>query len=254
MCRMVGFVAEEGADPGALGELASCLARAAERDDLYNAARPAKHGDGWGAAVAYEGGGLLVYRSGRPIFEELAGGAPAWLAVARRAVGIMHARWASEGSKVGAAYSHPYEAVAESGAALYILAHNGSLDKGRLAAALGVEPDGYVDSELALLYLARRGRLDEGALSELVPYVRSALDLLVLKVVRAESVAELYGYSYWRDRDDEYYAMYRLEKGGVRALASSTVRRYCLALPGWRDLGELKAGSLEKLGAVRLGR
>ncbi|MGC9113155.1 class II glutamine amidotransferase [Acidilobus sp.] len=121
MCRMFGAASSS---PGEVRQLASCLVRAARKDVLR---RDEAHGDGWGMA-AYSREGLLVRRSARPIFDELSDAGSLQLPAGEQLV-IMHARAASDSSKVGITYSHPYEALSADGRRLYLLAHNGSVDR-----------------------------------------------------------------------------------------------------------------------------
>ncbi|ADL19122.1 Predicted glutamine amidotransferase [Acidilobus saccharovorans 345-15] len=242
MCRMLGAASSS---PGEVRLLVSCLARAAQRDVLRH---DEVHGDGWGMA-AYSREGLLVRRSARPIFDELSNANSLQLPAGEQLV-MVHARAASDSSKVGIAYSHPYEALSADGRRLYLLAHNGSVDREGLGRALGLgELSGnYVDSELALMVIAREG-LSEGALELLRNYTETALDLLIMEVDRPSGAARLYAYSYWRDPGEgEYYELRVISAGSTTAVVSSTVAKYCEAL-GLRHSG-LGPGRLVMVGEL----
>lgn len=239
---MVGAVSSS---PGEVRLLASCLARAAQRDVLrYDEV----HGDGWGMAV-YSRDGLLVRRSARPIFEDLKDPGSLQLPSGEQVV-VLHARAASDRSKVGIAYSHPYEALSVDGERLYLLAHNGSVDREGVGGALGLGglSSNYVDSELALMLIAREG-LSEGTLELLRRYTETALDLLIVEVERRSGTARLYAYSYWRNPEDgEYYELRAVSTGSTTAVMSSTVAKYCEEL-GLKHSG-LSPGELVKVGEL----
>ncbi|MGC9071077.1 MAG: class II glutamine amidotransferase [Acidilobus sp.] len=247
---MVGAYSEGG--EGIL-ELAGCLSDAAE-NDLEGGVR-LQHGDGWGLAVLTEDG-LIIYRSGRPIYEER----PDVLSLLRgkRTLVIIHARLASEKSKVGPQYSHPYLATSMDGSLTYILAHNGSVRKRPLVddedlLPPGLTSDEYVDSELIALYLAKWGLSGE-SLSRLQKYVTpgSAVNLLVIEISRSRRIAALQAYSHWdAAANGEYYRLYKVEAGGTRAIVSSTVARECKRR-GWEEISALEAGRIESVGELRL--
>ncbi len=241
MCRMLGARSEGGDEAG---ELAGCLVEAARRDHRYG---NAQHRDGWGAAVVMRGR-VYVLRSGRAIYEE----GPDAISLPRGTgfLAILHARMASEASKVGPQYSHPYEALAEEGKALYIVAHNGFVDVASIARRLGVSPEAFVDSELVAMFLGRAG-LDEDALLTLHEATRTALDLLIIRIDRIADEATLYGYSYWKRDDDLYYALYWVRWGSTLALASSTVADLC-ARRGWNVDGPVGEGRLVEVGRIPL--
>ncbi|MGC9209824.1 MAG: class II glutamine amidotransferase [Acidilobus sp.] len=254
---MVGAFTDGGPE---LTELFYCLRRAAENDTLKKGIR---HADGWGMAVVDQDR-LFIYRSGSPIYQDVM--APIDNVVSKRALVIIHARYASEEDKVGPQYSHPYLATSVDGRFIYIVAHNGSLDKSSLAEkeGLAVDPTGFVDSELVAQYLAAKSPSDREslykALSRLRGYTSTALDLLVIIVNRRDRVASLYAYPFWKGEGD-YYRLYKISKGGTTAVVSSTVKSYCDSVGGWRPEKTLESDEelgrpdvIEVLGPITISR
>jgi len=257
LCRMVGAFTDGGPE---LTELFHCLRRAAENDVLKKGIR---HAHGWGMA-AVDHDRLFIYRSGSPIYED--DRAPINSVISGRALVIVHARYASEEDKVGPQYSHPYLVTSVDGRFIYIVAHNGSLDKSSLAKREGLvaDPTDFVDSELVAQYLAVKSPSDREslykALSRLRGYTSTALDLLVIIVNRRGRVASLYAYPLWKT-DGDYYRLYKISKGGTTAIVSSTVKSYCDVVGGWRQDKTLESDEepgrpdvIEVLGPVTISR
>ncbi|AEA12446.1 glutamine amidotransferase class-II [Thermoproteus uzoniensis 768-20] len=213
-------------------DLHRALRLAAERDPY--APGGFQHGDGWGYAVYTMGGSLAYYRSARAIWKD-PHVPPLGLA------GLAHARAASKGEPLGLLYAHPFQAETPDGRVIYV-AHNGSVDKTALAAALGLDPKLFSDSWLLALFLAARWADPEAALAEALKYVKTALNLAVLELPGPKA----YAYSYYRlpegpDRDvyERYYRLYRVRGNGWEAVVSSTLVRHIGGAPEPLELGRL---------------
>lgn len=207
-----------------LERLVDGLRRAAERDTTAEKV-PMKdnvHPDGWGFAL-YSSRGLAYYRSNRPIFKEDVTLPP----TDGKVYAIFHARKASKGSPVKTRFSHPFLGQTEN--SFVFLAHNGSLDKERLARTLGSTGDA-VDSDLALKYALQKGLV--AAANDLEDYTKmnSALNLLVLEIGK-DGGAEVFVKQFYRKEDGKldktrYYEVCHEDLPGGRAVFSSTLNDY----------------------------
>lgn len=231
MCRFYIYIGHPDED------LDRALRLAAQRDPLAPRA-PIQHGDGWGYAVYLLNGSTAYYRSALPIWED-PHIPPMGLA------GVAHARKASNGEPLGVAYAHPFLAYTRDGRLLFV-AHNGSVDKSRLAAELGKSPDKYSDSWLLALFLADRWDDPEVALREALKYRRTALNLAILEV--GPEGPKAYAYSYFEEAG-EYYKLYIVRGRRWTAVVSSTLARYIKA-----EREELELGRLYELPSTPSGR
>ncbi|MFB6490115.1 MAG: class II glutamine amidotransferase [Thermoproteus sp. AZ2] len=225
MCRFYIYIGPPDED------LDRALKLSAQRDPLAPRAspdRPFQHKDGWGYAVYLLNGSIAYYRSGRPIWDD-PHIPPIGLA------GVVHARAASGGEPLGAAYAHPFLAYTRDGHLLFV-AHNGSVDKQRLAAELGKDPNRYSDSWLLALFLADRWDNPDAALEEALKYRLTALNLGILEV--GPEGPKAYAYSYF-EGGGEYYKLYIVRGRGWAAAVSSTLARYIEAEREEVELGRL---------------
>ena len=210
-----------------LERLVSALQEAAKRDPIAEKAhlRKSIHSDGWGYAM-YSDRKLTYHRSGRPIFEEGIVLPP----TGGRMLAIFHARQASVGNPRGEKFSHPFCSDAEDG--LILLAHNGTLDKGKLARRLRFDGDlgDITDSELVLKYAARMGLAAASTDLKDCTKPNSALDLLALEV-RTDGRAEVFVNHFYRETRGgfdraKYYELYQQSFPRGTAVFSSTLSYY----------------------------
>ncbi|MCG3109470.1 hypothetical protein L3N51_01762 [Metallosphaera sp. J1] len=229
MCRMVAY---HGSNRATLRELADCLVKAAEDDPLKGWSHP----HGWGI-VALTEDRLIHHRSSRPVFEPSERSTLINLvdSLSGRMMVIIHARKASDPSLVSSMYSHPY--LESNDRELLYVAHNGSVNLS-LGKEIGMAVEGVVDSELVARYLSMKG---VNSVNELIPYTRTALNLLVLKIPRGVgsplSRASLH-YFNWANSNDPYYDLH-VGKGYVMSSSLSKV--------GCRSLGQAEKGKLMEL-------
>jgi predicted glutamine amidotransferase len=154
MCRLLALVAREDAQPGRFLE---ALKSAAEHDPYLPSG--GSHRDGWGlAAVSLEeasGGELLLYKSGRPMWEDSNVSVLQQLLRSPLAM-IAHVRKASSGMPRGVGAAHPF-AVNLGDGGLLVVAQNGTISVDGLLRMIKrkVEP-GNVDSYLYAVALAER--------------------------------------------------------------------------------------------------
>jgi predicted glutamine amidotransferase len=184
----------------------------AARHDPYMPSEKKQHGDGWGFAAASRAG-FMHYKSGIPAWEDPT-------AVPLREVVLAHARAASPGEPLGPAHAHPYMVYTPDGRILFV-AHNGSVDKKAMAAEVGVDPSLYTDSYVLALFLARRWEAPQRAFEDSLRYVKTALNVAVLELPSLTA----HVYTYYRG-PREYYALYLIEEGEAKAVASSTLLRH----------------------------
>jgi glutamine amidotransferase len=184
----------------------------AARYDPYRPHEEKKHGDGWGF-VAASNAGFIYYKSGLPAWED-------HTSVVMKDAVLAHARAASPGEPVGPAYAHPYMVYTPDGRILFV-AHNGYVDKGAMAAELGIDPSRYTDGYVLALFLARRWDAPQEAFKETLKYVKTALNVAVLEL--PDLTAHVY--TYYRG-PREYYALYLVETDDAKAVVSSTLLKY----------------------------
>jgi len=219
MCRMFGYVGDSRKD---LERLVEALCMSAKKDTVAaSLGMDTVHADGWGYAL-YSDSGLSVRKSRRPVFEDDVDLPP----TDGRIYAIFHARMATDKKMVESRFSHPYCGDDES--SFVFLAHNGSVDKGRLQQKVGFSGRA-TDSELAMKYLLRFGL---GRASELERYTtpNSALNLMVLSVGRNGGARVLVKHFYnkvdGRKDKSRYYAIYHERLSGGKAAFSSTFNDY----------------------------
>jgi predicted glutamine amidotransferase len=184
----------------------------AARYDPYRPHEEKKHGDGWGF-VAASNTGFIYYKSGLPAWEDPT-------SVVMKDAVLAHARAASPGEPIGPAHAHPYMVYTSDGRILFV-ALNGYVDKGAMAAELGIDPSRYTDSYVLALFLARRWDAPQEAFKETLKYVKTALNVAVLEL--PDLTAHVYTY-YKGPR--EYYALYLVETDDAKAVVSSTLLKY----------------------------
>ncbi len=257
MCRMI-VVVDNGELLSLRNSLLTSLVRASESDpylrELYGRY---SHGDGWGALVLDVGSDmrLVTFKSLTPIFKDnldVLG-----FSRSSKTVEIIHARAASRNTPVNLFSTHPIEVTTASGYRI-LVAHNGSVDKNRLAHIVGYnsrEYNLYNDTYFLAKFIAKKleeySALEGGAshheivsvfkqiLKDSLDYVISALNLSLL-LMREDEAYLLVG-SYYEDEDEhrrKYYRMYTGNIGNSRVYASSTlVELYNPAIGvGWREL------------------
>ncbi len=249
MCRMVGLAwwSVEGARLAS--RLVSLLVEAASRDPyLERIAGDARHCHGYGYAGLVERGGSHVLlwekydaadglgvgeESCRANLEALgwaAGRVSELVASSGRGVLVFHARRAGRGEPRGTVHAHPYLHVVAGrhGYRFLALTHNGGIDKGPLAALLGLDPGAYTDSAVMAAWVARQASYGVGvreALDEVRQYVKSALDVLVVEAWGGGYRLHVYAYLP-RGLDGarlDYYRPVFFEAEGVAGYLSSTV-------------------------------
>ncbi|WP_236752112.1 class II glutamine amidotransferase [Acidianus sp. HS-5] len=227
MCRMFAYVGDSGEE---LTKLYETLKESAKNDVIASkfGLNPV-HGDGWGYVI-YDGERIYLYKSKNPIFVE----SLVLPSIEGRFYAIFHARQATDKSTVSSRFSHPFYADNED--YFYFFAHNGSVDKEKLAKDLNFQGT-TIDSELALKFLIKNG-LEKGIELLMREYTKSALNVLILRVSRSDGSAELYYVNYYTRKDrSEYYKLYKSEN----AVFSSTLSIY--GIKG----NEVEEGKLLKL-------
>ena len=224
MCRMFAYAGYSRED---LAGLVNALRKAARRDTVAERV-PLKdivHGDGWGFAVC-SNRGLVYHRSGQPIFGEDVVLPP----TDGKIFAIFHARQATPGNPVGEKFSHPFRGETDSGSIL--LAHNGSLNKDRLAEKLQFAGnlDEVTDSELVLRYAVQNGLT--AAATDLMDCTKmnSALNLLALEIRDGDRVDVFVNHFYrkkeGRPDKTEYYELCYQNLAKGTAVFSSTFNDY----------------------------
>ncbi len=146
--------------------LIASLIDAARYDPYLEAVHPGSrsHADGWGyvyVSIARSRelnfGTVSFYKRCKPIFEELSRIALHKLINILesyiRIDMVVHARAASKGEPVCDIHAHPYKET-YNGITVY-LAHNGGVDKKKLAQDLGVDLSAHTDSALLTKFLAK---------------------------------------------------------------------------------------------------
>ncbi|WP_084739715.1 class II glutamine amidotransferase [Sulfuracidifex tepidarius] len=228
-----------GSSSRRLNELISCLKLSSEKDPLNGAS----HDSGWGY-VLIKKDSISYYRSGKPIFKETI---PVFLDD-EDMIAIFHARKATTGL-VGSQFSHPYMETNESGT--HFFAHNGTINKRRLAQKMGIEDQGFVDSELAFKYL-----INTGDIETLKDYTETALNLFYVKIDRYTQEAELRYLNYVAPHHDRpYYHLYIDTSDGI-AVYSSSLAYLCKDLSrervgkGFNSIGKIKVNNSEREIAV----
>lgn len=226
MCRMLA-IKRDG--PEEVSLLLEALAKAAQHDVFDNMS---SHADGWGV-YAIGDQGALHYRSVTPAWED-----PTYALIAKTAGSfkalIVHARMASRGEPKGSPlFSQPF--LVQVNERYVALAHNGSVNKARLAEWLGFRVDlSYVtDSELLALAASK---VDFSSAAELVERLREivmkanatkgALNLLAMVVDPRSASVSLACLEEHPRVNEKYYAMFSFSRGYFKAFMSSTVAYY----------------------------
>ncbi|MGC9012201.1 class II glutamine amidotransferase [Thermogladius sp.] len=247
MCRLIALV-DQHPDNYTLSRLAWAFVESSRFDEYLSRltnGRAYSHDDGWGLAgvgVVRSDFAVVYHRSLLPLFS------PPSIVELQLLLDrlkrydsiyfIAHARKSSRSEPYGLEYTHPFKF--ELGGGVFWFAHNGGLDKKSLAKMLGVNPWVHVDSEVAGMYLARRlSECESGpedclldAYRGLVEYTTSGLNTLLL-LLSGES-PRLFVTHFFKKTGDgardealrEYYQLYLLEDGHLKAVVSSTVTRY----------------------------
>jgi predicted glutamine amidotransferase len=224
MCRMFAYVGSSRED---VERLIGALRGAARKDPVAEEAhmKSSVHGDGWGYAV-YSKMGLAYHRSGGPIFREDVVMPP----TGGKIFAIFHARQATAGNPLGEKSSHPFRGETEDG--VILLAHNGAVDKNRLAERLrfGGDLDKITDSELVLKYAAENGLAAAATDLKDCTKANSALDLLALEIGNSGR-AEIFVNHFYRKKEGRYdrtryYELYYQNFTGGTAVFSSTFNDY----------------------------
>jgi len=226
LCRMLA-IKRSGSE--GVSSLLEALAKAAHHDVFDNMS---SHADGWGL-YAIGDQGALHYRSVTSMWEDLTYALVAKAADSFKAM-IAHARMASRGEPKGSPlFSQPF--LVQVNERSVVLAHNGSVNKVRLAEWLGFRADlGYVtDSELLALAASK---VDFSIAAELVERLREivmkanaakgALNLLAMVVDPRSASASLACLEEHPRVNEEYYAMFFFSRGSFKAFMSSTVAYY----------------------------
>jgi len=228
MCRLLALVAREGLQ---LDGFLTALVSAAKHDPYLGLG--GSHGDGWGIA-AVSGGELLLYKSGKPIWEGASLGVLQQLLRSPLAM-IAHVRRASFGMPSGVGAAHPFPVNLSDGG-LLVVAQNGTLNVSRALKLIGRKmPPDNVDSYLYAVALAER--LEEaGSLAEALESlhreleeqqaVKNLANTVVLLLRRADDSwdAQVGVVKHVVDEASfKYGELYALESPGLFAAASITV-------------------------------
>jgi len=149
VCRLLALLAKEDLH---LDLFLSALKSAAKHDRHLDSG--GSHGDGWGIA-AVSGSGLLLYKSGKPMWEDVAVNTLQQLLRSPLAM-IAHARRVSFGMPRGVGAAHPFPVNLGDGG-LLVVAQNGVLNVNRLLKVIERKMSpGNVDSYLYSVALAER--------------------------------------------------------------------------------------------------
>jgi len=160
MCRILTGWLKTG-DFESLRIILDSFIKGSEHDGYLEKAsggRYSSHDDGWGiAAVGLAGGkpSVVYHKMLNPIFDadsiKMINLIEARLKRYDEVAFIVHSRKSSRFEPYGGDYLHPFIRLFENGAGWF--AHNGGVDKVRIAGMLGVHPWTRVDSELLAYYL-----------------------------------------------------------------------------------------------------
>ncbi len=259
MCRMLAARAS-GRGLVAVSRLASLLPRAASNDPYLEAiAGDGRHCHGYGfvAALKTRGSWRVLYerfdahpdlpeeeacRANLEALSEAASRLSRLLEGAEEAALILHSR-RTRSEPRGVTGAHPFreEVTIKTGGSSMLaevyLAHNGGVYKEEIAKSLGLEDlaGAYTDSHLVLKKVAKDlqgsppDELAErlaSSLSGILPYVKSALDILVMITTPGlEPFLAAFGYvANPRDRERwEYYKPIVVSGEGFTAYISSTI-------------------------------
>ncbi len=212
MCRIFAYV---GNSERELNGLYMKLRDAAAHDEMAERLNVGftQHGDGWGYAIAEEGGALHHYRTSLPIYKDV-NRIPA---LKGSFSAIFHVRKASDGSTIRPMFSHPFAEEDENSHTFF--AHNGTLDKDALADELGFKGT-TTDSEMAAKLFARDG---ERCMKTLEKNTKSALNLLIMKIDRRNGRTSIFYKNYYAKRGrDEFYDLHFQKLRHGRTVYSST--------------------------------
>jgi predicted glutamine amidotransferase len=221
---MFGYCGKWEADVQALY---LALKRACAHDPTLSAVAPGctRHCHGWGYVIQAENG-LFHYRTARSIYEDEVVLPP----LRGQIRAIFHGRFASNPDLAGHIFSHPF--VSANQAEISFLAHNGGVEP-------EPSPERMVDSEWVLEEITRSGSL-AAALPKLKARTRSALNLLLLTINRAQGTpSSLQYFHYFKPREPDkaaYYQMFLGTMPGGRALVSSTFALDGAQGSGLRDI------------------
>jgi predicted glutamine amidotransferase len=237
MCRMIAFVGDGSAN---LGALFAAFRQGSQHDPYVQAAlgKYTCHPHGWGYAL-YDGTDLQHYRSSAPVWQQT-------VELPRRPgrplYAIFHARLASDESLTAPICSHPF--ITATSQDVLLLAHNGSVQVEDPSAGR------IVDSEWALSVIANTGRIED-ALQRLKTLTPSALNLLLLRIPRADGPApSLHCLNYFKSNQPErttYYRMYTADFVGGKVVMSSTFKD--LPIQGLTNIQPAPFDQLFRLGA-----
>ncbi len=217
MCRMFLCHGNFGEDAG---RLFLALSETAKNDPLLVKAGSTwtSHSDGWGMAML-TGGSISLEKHREPIYEN---SVPE---IISSGTILAHARKASPGEPLGNAFSHPF--YAEDKRYIVLLAHNGSLDKHRIA---NCDPKCYehnTDSGLFLSYImtfsgTMKERFERAVFESLKNGVFGKLtNILIVALDKLTMSEELFYFSH-NASHSEYGDLYLIEgKGWVGVFSSS---------------------------------
>lgn len=215
--------------------LFDALKRSAREDPLAPDQKKNQHRNGWGY-VLYSGAKIRHERMTDPIFAGPGEPVPDFSGLT---YAIFHAREAGSKKLTGESrFQHPFRGEWEGGT--IFLAHNGAMERARLATelGLGIEPGGMVDSEVGLRFILqqlRKGKSIGEAARTLESYTKAnrALNLLLLEIPKKGSptlfVKQFYkkdlSNTNERDRTAYYQIQYQKMKSGAMAVFSSSLSR-----------------------------
>ncbi|CAC12581.1 conserved hypothetical protein [Thermoplasma acidophilum] len=218
MCRMFLCHGNFGEDAG---RLFLALSETAKNDPLLVKAGSTwtSHSDGWGMAMLSDGS-IRFEKHSRPVYED---SVPT---IISSGTVLAHARKASPGEPLGNAFSHPF--YAEDERYIVLLAHNGSLDKHRIANCDPKCYDRNTDSGLFLSYIMTfpgtvKERFERAIFESLKNGVFGKLtNLLVVALDKFTMIEERLYFSHNASRS-EYGDLYLVNGRGWTGVFSSSI-------------------------------
>ncbi len=258
MCRIL-FAMGDGEE---LRPLAEAFRKSAEHDP-YRARRSGKtgHADGWGYVLLGEGG-IVHYRSPRPVFEDEDGFSGLLDSLSGEVVLMAHARAASQGAK-SLFNVQPFSFSSRKGFSFWF-SHNGDLDKEAVIERAGFDREHFEGTSDSYAFSAYLCRLLDGPTAEnlLEHYSfganvsRTTFNTMTLFLMpdgswRAFITAYMSSSYYENPLHRNYARLIALTK--PFAIASSTLELYYRA--GWSEVPNGTAYLIEpgRLETLRLG-
>jgi len=263
MCRFIAFVGvNDNTTKHILDNLIKALVKSSVCDPYLTKLGARKgHNDGWGfVLISYNDhvSKEYYYRNIKPISQD-EGAVNLLRKLIRQSqdpilYGIFHVRAASPKEKVSLENTQPLRFLVENSNGFFYLAHNGLVDKWKIAKLLNLEEDivmSLSDSYHLGLYFSKNQGLNSlmNICKQVIKgeIVKSALNTALLHI--GDSI-KLYITSYYKYRDQkvhDYYKLYRYELDSLAIYSSSTMVDYYLDSELRKEWIELANGILEKV-------